>query len=634
MRKILFILFLIIPFSLFAGEVDNGYKINSWTYEATIHKNNVWDVKEVMNVTFLEDRHGIYRYIPRHFTIINNVNGESAEYNYESVIENVNVEGFEFNLSDNDDNQENLIIRIGSENETLTGDCTYVITYQIQVPDDRYSASDFIYTSVLGPDCNTTINNFDFTLNFDKNLPSETLDALRVFSGEWGSTDNDLELDVYVSENSIYGSAINIDPFNGITLRAEIQDGYWEDAHSETSTTMYIFFGLSVLFFLIVIYFFLKNSRKKPLTVIEYSAPDGISSAEVGVIIDNSADLSDLTSLIVWFASKGYLKIREIEGKKHLIGKNEIDIELTKLKNLPKDAPKYQKKFWNIFFEKEDTVLLSALGDRHKDIQEAQQALQNEFNGKRSLQSTNYKCLFSILGFFFCGMLFFNGASSVCTLDSDMIIYCTVFWAAPALIATILRMILSSYDMITTTFKKFLQYAAIIFCCLVNIFVLVCFYNEYDSFASLDLLMSVTIGGWIIALFGARICHDSKYRLEKMSLLLGFREFIEKSELPMLKAQVDENPSYFFDVLPYAMVFDLTDKWVKKFKEIDIQNPDWYEGSSALTSYMLADHISHAVSNQISKSINVSSHDTTPSSSSSGGGFSGGGVGGGGCGSW
>lgn len=632
--RVVFLLLMLLPLSVMADDIDNAIKVNSWKYEATIYRNNVWDVREEIDVTFLEPRHGIYRYVPRYFVIMNNVNGGIAQYDYRSEIDNVYVDGYTIQLKDNDDGQDNLIIRIGDEDRLVEGTHKYVISYQISVPDDRYPSSDFIYASVLGADWKSVIDKFEFVLHFDKPLPEGIAQSLRVFSGEWGNIGNDLHIDVKVNKNTIMGSAVDIKPFNAITIRVEIEDGYWEDAASVSKGRMYLFACLVVLLLLFIFYFLIKNRKRKPLMVIEYSAPDGISSAEVGVIIDNTADLSDLTSLIVWFASKGYLKIREIEGEKHLLRKDEIDVELTKLKDLPEDAPEYQKKFWDVFFKNEDSVILSKLGDKHKLISDSLLALQNHFSGGRSLQSVNMKCVFAILAFYVCGVVFLGACSSVSSFDGSLM-FGALLWAIPAFITFIFRLAASNYDMIASWKKMFIQYVIIIVLgALDTLLFYSFFYNENNTFLSFEYMGGVIIMGWVIALLAARVQHDTKYRLEKMSLLLGFRESIEKSELPMLKAQVDENPSYFFEILPYAMVFGLTDKWVKKFKEIDIENPTWYEGSSSLSSYALANHMSHAVSSQISHAINVSSHDTTPGSSSSRGGFSGGGVGGGGGGSW
>lgn len=51
---------------------------------------------------------------------------------------------------------------------------------------------------------------------------------------------------------------------------------------------------------------------------------------------------------------------------------------------------------------------------------------------------------------------------------------------------------------------------------------------------------------------------------------MGFRDFIETAEIDRINELVDENPSYFYDVLPYAYVFKLSNKWIKKFETIRI----------------------------------------------------------------
>ena len=630
----LFIILLILPLAMMAEdiEVDNGYTIKAWKHEAFIQKDNVWRVKDHMKVVFNESRHGIYFYIRTAFFLENNINGGSARYNYSMVVDSIDVGGEEYSLEDSTD--EYVVIRIGDEDEYVSGDHEYNISYVLRVPDDRYDVSDYLNATVLPDGCNTSVSHFQFALTFEKPLPEYLPQTLRVFSGPYGNIGNDLHIDVKADRKSISGSTVDVPPFNAITLFSEMENGYWEDAFTVSSVWMYVFIALTAFFFVIVMLCFVRNRRRKPLMVIEYNAPDGISSAEVGVIIDDSADVSDLASLIVWFASKGYLKIREVPGKKHIFKKDEIDIELTKVKGLPKDAPKYQKKFWNVLFGDSNTVLLSELGDCHYEINEAIDALKKEFTGKRALTKTSWKAVLAILAFFLCGIAAINCCNCVDVIHTGIAIYAILAWGTLAFCASIMRMWRSNYDMISSFWQKALEYAAYIVLGVLTTGVFALFlYNEYDMFVPVEVPAGIMAAGWVIVLFSGHAVHDTKYRLETMSLLLGFREFIEKSELPMLKSQVDENPSFFYDILPYAMVFGLTDKWAKKFSTLDIKEPDWYEGTGTLTSSMLAAHIGNAVASQIGRSIAVSSHDTT-SNSSGGGGFSGGGVGGGGVGSW
>lgn len=108
--------------------------------------------------------------------------------------------------------------------------------------------------------------------------------------------------------------------------------------------------------------------------------------------------------------------------------------------------------------------------------------------------------------------------------------------------------------------------------------------------------------------------------------ILGFKEFIKKAELDRLKMLVEENPSYYYDIMPYAYVLGLSDQWIENFETMHMPEPDWYSGR---------DPFGDAVFYSMVRSANACA--TAPETSgggSSGGGFSGGGSGGGGGGAW
>lgn len=113
--------------------------------------------------------------------------------------------------------------------------------------------------------------------------------------------------------------------------------------------------------------------------------------------------------------------------------------------------------------------------------------------------------------------------------------------------------------------------------------------------------------------------------------ILGFKEFIKKAELDRLKMLVEENPGYYYDIMPYAYVLGLSDQWIENFETMHMPEPDWYSGR---------DPFGDAVFYSMVRSANACA--TAPEASSggssgggfSGGGFSGGGSGGGGGGAW
>jgi uncharacterized membrane protein len=127
--------------------------------------------------------------------------------------------------------------------------------------------------------------------------------------------------------------------------------------------------------------------------------------------------------------------------------------------------------------------------------------------------------------------------------------------------------------------------------------------------------------------------HEVKQRIN------GFRIFLEKAEKERLEMLVEENPTYFYDMLPYAYVLGVSDKWVKNFEGIAIEPPTWYFGYGSTFDRIVFYHfinrtMSSAERAMISTPQNNSSGGGFSGGFGGGGGFSGGGVGGGGGGSW
>ena len=140
----------------------------------------------------------------------------------------------------------------------------------------------------------------------------------------------------------------------------------------------------------------------------------------------------------------------------------------------------------------------------------------------------------------------------------------------------------------------------------------------------------IALGASFVAMF----FHDflskrTPYGTEILGRILGFRNFLITAEKDKLEALVEENPEYFYDILPYTYVLDVSSKWMKKFESLTMSAPNWYssEDDRAFDYIMF----SHFMSSTMSTAM--TSMTSTPSSSSCGG-FSGGGSGGGGGGSW
>ena len=67
-------------------------------------------------------------------------------------------------------------------------------------------------------------------------------------------------------------------------------------------------------------------------------------------------------------------------------------------------------------------------------------------------------------------------------------------------------------------------------------------------------------------------------QLKFYARICGFKQFLllaEKSKLEML---VEQDPRYFYNILPYCYVLDITEKLKPKFDRIALDGPAWYLG--------------------------------------------------------
>ena len=127
------------------------------------------------------------------------------------------------------------------------------------------------------------------------------------------------------------------------------------------------------------------------------------------------------------------------------------------------------------------------------------------------------------------------------------------------------------------------------------------------------------------------------YGDELVGKIRGFRNFLEVAEKPKLEMLVEQDPTYFYNILPFTYIFGLSDKWIKKFEGIALDVPTWYTPTTTMVfntnrfNSFVEDTMSRATTSMTSSPNSSSS---SGGSFSSGGGFSGGGFGGGGGGSW
>ena len=596
---------------------DGGYTIDDYKVNAIYHSNNTIDVKEVINVNFSSNRHGIYRNIPETMYV-------NRDEKYKLSIKNITVLNDEYEV---DYDSGNRVIQIGSEDYTIIGPHTYTLTYTIVIPEDYHSDLDFIYYSVLGNNWDTTISHFSFDIQFEKALTEKEMSNIQVFSGSLGNQSNDLNVTPIITSTSISGSAYDIGPKQAITIFGKLRKNYFVGAKQTTSKVPFVFLGLAILFGLysLVRCLLLKKTHITP--IVNFYPPKDMDPAMVGTIVDESVDQEDLMALIPYWASQGYLTISETSD----------DLILTKVEDHEPPVLNHQKKIYKGLFKYKDSVKLSNLSSNFgKAINDAKEALNNEFSGEKKLSKIDHGFVTTIL-------------AMIC------MIVCILFNTRYSIVDNLIETILATFTFVIMMVMNYSAAASSVFnknklgvlkkaLSVALVLVVVYFiYRQTQSILSIVSFEFMVIG--IVAttlpiLFSSKFNVVSDYFKSVAGDLLGFKDFIEKAEVPQLERLSEENPSYYYDVIPYAMVFGLSEMWTKKFSTIPLAQPDWYDSyySDPYTSYFYYRMLTRSMYEPIHQNLldyqTEQMKSTADSMGSSFGGFSGGGAGGGGGGSW
>jgi hypothetical protein len=386
-----------------------------------------------------------------------------------------------------------------------------------------------------------------------------------------------------------------------------------------------IFFGI---FFLQLMKLWMKYAEKnKVKEKVEFYPPKELNSAEVGLYYKGRADNNDIVSLLIYLANKGYLKISETTEKSFFLKKE--GFKISKIKDYDGNNEN-ERIFLEGLFENKNEVTAADLYNNFyltlglikvnlNSKENKEKIFEKETLGKGGWGFLAIIIIFLLitirpvlendgeLGGFF-GLLFalsFPGVGLLLTVGFLIwgeqksgilfgVIFGTFFGGMPW-----------CFLVLPALFDKPIYWKTYIvgFVCIIGIVIL-------------------------IKLFPMR----TKYGNEILAQIKGFKKFLEAGEKQRLETSIRTDPKYFYNILPYIYVLDISKKWIKKFEAIGKKQPDWYDSNNAFNTATFGAVIASTMSSALYAMSSSPSSDS--SGSGSGGGSSGGGSGGGGGGSW
>ena len=561
-------------FSLFVCAAPaKELRIEKFSSEIVVAPNGSIDVTEVITVRFIGGPwHGLYRSIPVEY-----VTPQQLNYSLFLTVKNIaDSDGnkLKFEASRERHYRKLKIFVPNADNSTHTISIEYTVSDALRFFEDH----DELYWNITGDEWDVPIQRADARII----LPEGTTNIrANVFTGSFRSTAHDADVE-------IVGNGVEVrtrDPLRyheGLTVAVAFDKGF---VHEPTAFDKFSLFvrsnwplGLPFVVFAIMFYLWWTQGRDPRLRPIaaQYEPPDQLTPGEAGTLVDNSADMRDITSSIVDLAVRGYMVIEEHQKDRMLglVHDKDYNFVLKKERSEWATLKPHEQVLLNGFFTMGtvgESVSMSSLENRfYKNLPDIKSRIFESLvtHGYYRRRPDSVRASYIGVGVVI-GLLSIWGGTGIA----------------------------SSMGMAPLTF-----------------------------------IIAGVLSAAIICGFGWFMPAHTEQGARALEGVLGFEDFLNHVESDRFNRTI-KTPQMFEKFLPFAMALGVEKNWSKAFQGIMTQPPDWYRGSYGPNFYPMM--FTNDLSTMSSRASSVMASAPRSSGGSGfggggGGGFSGGGFGGGG----
>lgn len=623
MRKLLIVLMILVSYigSINTIGAKEAFDINRHSISVVVNEDGTLNVMESLSVTFNEKRHGIYVNLPKTYEMQWEIDGQKIDKTYFFPIKDVEVlSNHDYSLEDENDFKR---IIIGNEDYYAAEHETYVFKYTIVTKDLDLDGIQMLYLNLITAGWDTTTDVVDFTIAFPKDFSSENI-KIAYPAGIMNSIGSQNGLTLSRQGNILSGTYNRqVKSNEAITIQVMLDKDYFSfptlDKQAATITVISGIFALTVF-----VIFLWKGRDNQVLVTAQYHLPADITSAEVGLIIDEEISDNDLISLLLDWGRRGIITIEEKKD----------ELYLQKVNDLESDCRKYERIMFDKLFESKDIVKVSSLKYKFSDtLEKSRQALRDDYQQKEKKLTTTESI---VLQYVLSALSFIPATGFM-----GVMFYCYYYSAATVGIVIPMMMILVGLTFLAdVTYRKRFIYSSkkqIIFYLIVVLSYIGLFVALYAMCVKtkVSIYYSFSIFFMQVLVLICTVCmrKRTEHGDEMLGRVLGLRHFIIDGDQQRIKNLVEENPYYFYDILPFAYAMNLTNIWNEHFKDMTLIPCEWYR-----SDYVYYDcyHMMHSLDSHMDTiKETMRSIDPSDSSSGSSGSFSsGGGFGGSSGGSW
>ena len=509
---------------------------------------------------------------------------------------------------------------------------TYEITYLME--QGVNTVEDGMIIDVVGFGWMVPLNNVSVTVDFPEK-PTSTQVYTDVFGDVWGNK----VTETWLNETTLFLKADHLElgysdrygetVAGGITLQFTLPEGVLADYHTMrmfTQDMWKIVLGVAIAVILSLLVAVLTGSKRELVTVVNLSPPKGMDPMKMGKWIDGTVNQEDITSMIYYFADKGYLSIDFTDQDDPKL--------ITAYDGLPETAPPYAKTLFDGLFDgavwgenSRRAVKVSELAGKFYESSRIATKQTPDTPPVYEMKSTLRYLCGPILGLLLGVILPFIVSFRI---GGGYRYLLGVAFLAPLAINAFLGYVIENYrykwkKWLLNLFVGIELIVAVIFTLLFVFLIGNHVATEFEKLA----ISAIAFG----AAFATKgLFSRTEQYCQTLGHILGFKEFIVVTEEDKIKFMLQENPELYFKILPYAQVLGVTNEWESKFANITIQPPTWCTGDWTVFDYMLVNRCMRTAMITSMRSPDNSGGRGIGGTGGGGsfGGFGGGGFGGGG----
>jgi len=555
----------IIALSRVATASGKELRIENFDAHIVVASNGTIDVTETIRAHFIGSNwHGLYRSIPVEY-----VTPQGLNYTlFLDVKQVTDGNGHRLKFDSNRvRHYRKLKIYIPNADDSVQ---TVSIEYTVSDAIKFFEDHDELYWNVTGDEWDVPIQSAQAQII----LPAGASNIrATVFTGVYGSRAKDAEIDI--AGNGVEVRSTAALPYHaGLTVavafdKGVIQEPTVADVVGRFLRSNWPLF-LPVGIFCLMFYLWWTRGRDPRLRSIaaQYEPPNQLTPGEAGTLVDDSANMRDITASIVDLAVRGYLVIEEVQKDRMLGLMHEKDYNFILQK---------ERSQWSALKAHEQALLdgFFTMGTAGETI--SMDSLQNRFYKTLPIMRSGIFDSLVSQGFYK------RRPDSVRStyIGAGVVIGALMIWGGGAMARAL-------------------------------------------GIAPLPFIVGGIVSALVICAFGWFMPAHTEQGTRALENVLGFEDFLNHVEADRFNRTI-KTPQMFEKFLPFAMAFGVEKNWSKAFDGIMTQPPGWYRGGSGPIFYPV-----NFTNNLNSMSSRASSVMASAPRSSGGSGFGGGGSSGGG----